>query len=146
MITEDIIRAHYKHKCETGYDPLLCVHLEFWPIREFRSIASGKDHGGMGVIPIFDRDDIKHYKHQYYHIDQVISEDRYVELIQKTESSLNDLTDVDKIEVQNIWLPSQSANKEEAGIFWLRPTGKCKTLGDLYKTYEAKIKIMFGFF
>lgn len=137
MITEDLIREHYKHKCATGYDPLLCVHLEYWPFKEFKAIDGQP-------IPVFDQDDIKHYRHQYYHIDQVITEDRYVELIQKTDSSLNELTDVDKIQVQKIWLPSQNANKEEAGIFWLKPTAKCKTLMDLYKVYEAKIKIMFG--
>lgn len=34
--------------------------------------------------------------------------------------------------------------EEEAGIFWLKPTSKCKTLNDLFTIYEAKIKIMFG--
>lgn len=137
QITEELIRKHYQHKCNTGYDPLLCVHLEFWPLKDFKKI-----NGQM--IPEFDPEDLKHIRHQFYHIDQVITEDRYVGLIQKTESSLEDLTDVDKIQVQKVWLPSQNANKEEAGIFWLKPTSKCKTLSDLYKVYEAKIKIMFG--
>lgn len=138
MLTEELIREHYRHKCNTGYDPLLCVHLTYWPIREFKKTPNGM------VVPVLDREDIKHHRHQYYHVDQVISEDRYVELIQKTNSSLNDLTDVDKVEVQNVWLPSQNADEEHAGIFWLKPTAKCKTLSDLYEVYEAKIKIMFG--
>ena len=141
MLTEELIRAHYKHKCETGYDPLLCVHLVYYP---FELVDLG--FGAPGVV--YDRvkhpEDIKNYKHRYYHVDQVITENRYVELIQKTNSSLNDLTDIDKIQVQNIWVPSQDADKEQAGIFWLKPTSKCKTLSDLYKVYEAKIKIMFG--
>jgi hypothetical protein len=136
-LSEELIRAHYKHKCSTGYDPLLCVHLEYWPLKDIKMIEGRP-------VPVFDQDDLKHYRHQYYHVDQVISEDRYVELIQKTKSSLNDLTDIDKVQVQNVWLPSQNANKEEAGIFWLKPTAKCRTLTDLYKQYEAKIKIMFG--
>jgi len=139
MLTEELIRAHYKHKCETGYDPLLCVHLEYWPLKDFKKIDGQ-------MIPVFDPEDIKRIRHQYYHIDQIITEDRYVELIQKTNSSLNDLTDVDKIQVQNVWVPSQNANKEEAGIFWLKPTSKCKTLTDMYKVYELKIKILFGSF
>lgn len=137
MLTEDLIREHYRHKCATGYDPLLCVHLEYWPVKGFKKFE-GK------MIPEIDRDDVKHYRHQFYHIDQVITEDRYVELIQKTNSSLNDLTDVDKVEVQNVWLPSHDADKEEAGVFWLKPPSGCRTLSALYKTYEAKIKIMFG--
>ena len=139
MLTEELIRAHYKHKCETGYDPLLCVHLEYWPLKDFKKIDGQ-------IIPVFDPEDMKRIRHQYYHIDQIITEDRYVELIQKTNSSLNDLTDVDKIQVQNVWVPSQNANKEEAGIFWLKPTSRCKTLTDMYNVYEAKIKIMFGSF
>lgn len=139
MLTEELIRSHYKHKCETGYDPLLCVHLEYWPLKDFKKIDGQ-------MIPVFDPEDMRHTRHQYYHIDQVITEDRYVELIQKTNSSLNDLTDVDKIQVQNVWVPSQNANKEEAGIFWLKPTSRCKTLTDMYNVYEAKIKIMFGSF
>ena len=139
MITEELIHAHYKHKCETGYDPLLCVHLEYWPLKDFKKIDGQ-------MIPVFDPEDMKRIRHQYYHIDQIITEDRYVELIQKTNSSLNDLTDVDKIQVQNVWVPSRNANKEEAGIFWLKPTSRCKTLTDMYNVYEAKIKIMFGSF
>lgn len=139
MLTEELIRTHYKHKCETGYDPLLCVHLEYWPLKDFKKIDGQ-------MIPVFDPEDMKRIRHQYYHIDQIITEDRYVELIQKTNSSLNDLTDVDKIQVQNVWVPSQNANKEEAGIFWLKPTSKCKTLTDMYNVYEAKIKILFGSF
>lgn len=139
MLEEKIIRDHYKHNCQAGYDPLLCVHLEYWPIREFKMIEGRR-------IPVFDQDDYKHYRHQFYHVDQVITEDRYVELIQKTKSTLNDLTDVDKVEVQNVWVPSQDANYEEAGVFWLKPNSKCRTLTDLFKLYEAKIKIMFGTF
>lgn len=125
MLTEKEIRDHYKHKCNTGYDPLLCVHLTFWVNPQ--EPTPGKDH------------------HKYYHIDQVVTEDRYVELIQKTQTeSINDLTDCDKLDVHKVWLPMEHANEEQAAVFWLKPTSKCKTLTDLFNTYAAKIKILFG--
>lgn len=136
---EKRLRDHYKHMCNTGFDPLICVHLEYWPVVDYKKI-------GETVIPIFNQEDIKHYRHIYYHIDQVITEDRYVEAMQKTGSTFTEDSEVDKLEVQNVWVPSQDANKEHAGIFWLKPNSKCRTLDDLYKTYEAKIKILFGSF
>lgn len=123
MLTDDEIRNHYRHKCNTGYDPLLCVHLTYYR----------------------DPNDIKHHIHKYYHVDHIITEDRYLELIRKTNtSSINELGDMDRMEVNNVWLPEQNAQVEEAAIFWLKPTSKCKTLTDLYNVYVNKIKIMFG--
>jgi hypothetical protein len=140
-LTEEQIREHYRHKCSTGYDPLLCVHLVHYPI-EIVCLNTG------GPGETYDRvkhpEDVKHYKHVYYHIDQIITEDRYVELIQKTNSDISDLTDYDKIECQNIWKPTDNADEEYARIFWLKPTAKCKTLTDLYNQYEARIKILFN--
>lgn len=120
LLSDAEIRMHYKHKCETGYDPLLCVHLTW-------IFPDGKE------------------KHKYYHVDQVISEDRYVELIKKTQTQkISDLTDIDWIDTNKVWVPMQNATTEKAGVFWLKPTAKCKTLTDLYNQYEARIKIMFN--
>lgn len=135
-MTEEEIRNHYKHKCNTGYDPLLCVHLTYYPIV--------LDQVRGMVIPRKDPDNVKLYRHRYYHIDQVITEDRYVELIQKTNSTLDDLGDYDILKVENIWVPTDAADREDARIFWLKPTSKCKTLTDLFNQYEQKIKILFG--
>ena len=139
MLTEEDIRNHYKHKCSTGYDPLLCVHLTWYP----RMMVDYGEKMGTHLIP--NKEDIKHYRHKYYHIDQVLTEDRYVELIQKTQTeSLEQLTDVDKLDTQKVWVPMDKADEEQAAVFWLKPTSKTKTLSDLFQTYEAKIKIIFG--
>ena len=142
MLTEEEIRNHYKHKCNTGYDPLLCVHLTWYP-RVWVDLGRGVSiDAGKWVA---QKEDIKHYRHKYYHIDQIITEDRYVELITKTNTqSLEELTDIDKLDVQNVWLPMDEADEEQAAVFWLKPPTDCKTLTGLFNLYEAKIKIMFG--
>lgn len=120
-LTEEQIREHYRHKCATGFDPLLCVHLTWLD-----------SHGNES-------------RHKYYHIDQVITEDRYLELIQKTQTeSINELGDIDWLDTQKVWLPMENAHREQAGVFWLKPTAKCKTLTDLFNQYEARIKILFN--
>ena len=42
MLTEEEIRKHYKHKCATGYDPLLCVHLTYYPTFLDRNTKTGQ--------------------------------------------------------------------------------------------------------
>lgn len=127
MLSEEEIRNHYRHKCNTGFDPLLCVHLTYYGI-------NGKE-------------DIKHHRHIYNFVDRVITEDMYVKLITATgTTSLEELTDVDKLNMSTIGLPSDNADEEEGGIFWLKPPSTCKTLTGLFKVYEAKIKILFGTF
>ena len=139
MLTEEEIRKHYQHKCATGYDPLLCVHLTYYPTFLDRNTKTGQ----MSIRK--DVDDIKKYQHRYIFVDRVINEDKYVELITKTGTkSIGELTDVDILNMTEVGIPSNGADEEEAGIFWLKPTSKCKTLQDLFTIYEAKIKILFG--
>lgn len=123
-MTNEEINKHYEHKCNTGFDPLLCVHLTYY--------ADGVNN------------DPKRNRHRYFFIDKIITPERYLELIKTTNSTIDDLTDMDIIDVKNTWLPMEHANEEEAAIFWLKPTSKCKTLSDLYSVYEARIKIMFN--
>lgn len=139
MLTEEEIRKHFQHKCDTGFDPLLCVHLIYYPTFIDRNTKTGQ----MSIRK--DIDNIKKYQHQYIFVDRIITEDKYVELITKTGTkSIGDLTDVDMLDVSTLGLPTNRADEEEAGIFWLKPTAKCKTLQDLFTVYEAKIKILFG--
>lgn len=139
MLTEEEIRKHFQHKCNTGFDPLLCVHLVYYPTFIDRNIKTGQ----MSIRK--DIDNVKKYQHQYIFVDRVITEDKYVELITKTGTkSIGELTDVDMLNMTELGIPSNGADEEEAGIFWLKPTSKCKTLQDLFTIYEAKIKILFG--
>lgn len=140
MLTEEEIRKHYQHKCATGYDPLLCVHLTYYPTFLDRNTKTGQ----MSIRK--DIDDVKKYQHRYIHVDRIVTEDIYVKLITSTATdSLEKLTDVDMLDdVSKIGAPSDMADEEEAGIFWLKPTSKCKTLNDLFTIYESKIKILFG--
>lgn len=139
MLTEEEIRKHFQHKCSTGYDPLLCVHLIYYPTFLDRNTKTGQ----MSIRK--DIDNIKGYNHQYIFVDRVITEDKYVELITKTNTkSIGELADVDKLNMTECGIPTNGADEEEAGIFWLKPTSKCKTLQDLFTVYQAKIKILFG--
>ena len=139
MLTEEEIREHFQHKCATGYDPLLCVHLTYYPTFLDRNTKTGQ----MSIRK--DIDDVKKYQHQYIFVDRVITEDKYVELITKTGTkSIGELADVDMLNMTELGIPSNGADEEEAGIFWLKPTSKCKTLNDLFTIYESKIKILFG--
>lgn len=139
MLTEEEIRKHYQHKCATGYDPLLCVHLTYYPTFLDRNTKTGQ----MSIRK--DIDAVKKYQHQYTFVDRIITEDKYVELITKTGTkSIGELADVDILDMTAVGIPSNGADEEEAGIFWLKPTSKCKTLQDLFTVYEAKIKILFG--
>jgi hypothetical protein len=139
MLTEEEIRKHFQHKCNTGYDPLLCVHLIYYPTFLDRNTKTGQ----MSIRK--DIDNIKGYNHQYIFVDRVITEDKYVELITKTKTnSIGELADVDKLNMTECGIPTNGADEEEAGIFWLKPTSKCKTLQDLFTVYQAKIKILFG--
>lgn len=137
MLTEEEIREHFQHKCNTGFDPLLCVHLVYYPTFIDRNTKTGQ----MSIRK--DIDNVKKYQHQYIFVDRVITEDKYVELITKTGTkSIGELTDVDMLNMTEVGIPSNGA--DEAGIFWLKPTSKCKTLNDLFTIYESKIKILFG--
>ena len=139
MLTEEEIREHFQHKCNTGFDPLLCVHLVYYPTFIDRNPKTGQ----MSIRK--DIDNVKKYQHRYIFVDRVITEDKYVELITKTGTkSIGELTDVDMLNMTELGIPSNGADEEEAGIFWLKPTSKCKTLQDLFTIYEAKIKILFG--
>ena len=138
-MSEEEIRKHFQHKCNTGYDPLLCVHLIYYPTFLDRNTKTGQ----MSIRK--DIDNIKGYNHQYIFVDRVITEDKYVELITKTKTnSIGELADVDKLNMTECGIPTNGADEEEAGIFWLKPTSKCKTLQDLFTVYQAKIKILFG--
>ena len=139
MLTEEEIREHFQHKCNTGFDPLLCVHLVYYPTFIDRNTKTGQ----MSIRK--DIDNVKKYQHRYTFVDRVITEDKYVELITKTGTkSIGELTDIDMLNMTELGIPSNGADEEEAGIFWLKPTSKCKTLQDLFTIYEAKIKILFG--
>lgn len=139
MLTEEEIRKHFQHKCNTGFDPLLCVHLVYYPTFLDRNTKTGQ----MSIRKNID--DVKKYQHRYIFVDRVITEDKYVELITKTGTkSIGELTDVDMLNMTEVGISSNGADEEEAGIFWLKPTSKCKTLQNLFTIYEAKIKILFG--
>lgn len=127
-LTEQEIRDHFKHMCESGYDPLLCIE------RTFRIITSDGKHTFGDP-----RDGIKYGTRKVNQfIDRVITEDRYVELITNgiERDHLDDIVFIDP----HSFLPILgSCISATSAIFWLYPNG-CRTLSDLYKKYEKKIK------
>lgn len=132
-LTEEVLKEHYEHKCNTGYDPLLCVHLIYYPHKLIEG-ANGQ------VYPVAVKNLSINNKHEYSFVDKIITQERYVDLIQRTKTeSIDMLGDVDIIQTGNVWLPGAYADKEEAAIFWLKPTSSCKTLQDLFNVYQKRI-------
>ncbi len=123
---------HFKHMCESGYDPLLCVN------RKLRIISYYGNRGGMDAQDAKMSIDIQDMT-QF--IDRVITEERYASLLEQAETPLNKLDDIISLPTNLIYATGQldSVVGGSAAIFWLYPSG-CQTLGDLYKKYEKKIK------
>lgn len=128
-LTEQEIRDHFKHMCESGYDPLLCIE------RTFRVFDTIKHPGQFKAAP--DGLHLTTRKVNQF-IDRVITADRYVELI--TNGIERDhLDDIIFIDPQSFLPIMGSCIGVTSAIFWLYPNG-CRTLTDLYNRYEKKIK------
>jgi hypothetical protein len=72
-------------------------------------------------------------------VDLIINEARYVDLLDFSKTKVTDLDDVIFIPSNTVVRPMASMISSTAAVFWLYPSG-CRTLGDLYKRYEKKIK------
>ena len=131
-VTEEEAKAHYKHMCNAGYDPLLCVHK--------KEIVAVLDKRNMKNIyqPQFLEGKIVD---KYDFRDIIINEPRYADLLTMGGVTYAQLDDFIMINQPDNILPLAGAIDQQIGVFWLRPSG-CRTLGDLYKKYEAKIKIL----
>lgn len=118
-LTEKEIRDHFKHMCESGYDPLLCYTQTFNFINLLKPNASLEKRTRTDFV------------------DRVITEDRYYNLIKDQSSKLDDII---FIPFSSIFQSTTQAQISGAvAIFWLYPSG-CRTLKDLFKKYEKKIK------
>lgn len=118
-LTEKEIRDHFKHMCESGYDPLLCFTQTFNFINLLNPNASLEKRTRTDFV------------------DRIITEDRYYNLIKDQSSKLDDII---FIPFSSIFQATTQAQISGAtAIFWLYPSG-CRTLKDLFKKYEKKIK------
>lgn len=119
-LTDEEIKAHFIHQCEAGFDPLLCVNkLINWV--DFRK-----------QNPIGTRQICVHH-------DRVIDEARYIDLIHRANISKAELDNIIYIPYQKVLEHDPTIINAKAAIFWLYPSG-CRTLTDLFKKYEKKIK------
>lgn len=118
--TEEEIRNYYKHMCESGYDPLLCV----------RKTQQFIDFSGKNKF--FTKDSIKF-------IDRIITEDRFVDLIKFGE--VDKLDDIIEIRWDTVVALAPYETSACVKLFWLYPSG-CRNLNGLFEKYKAKIKIM----
>lgn len=132
VVTKEEAEAHYKHMCNAGYDPLLCVHKTV--------IKAVMDYRNMKNInqPVFLEGKLVDV---FEHRDVIINEPRYVDLLQMGGVLNINLDDVMILPKPDNILPLAGAVDQKIGLFWLYPSG-CKTLEDLFKKYEAKIKIL----
>lgn len=125
-------REHFKHMCESGYDPLLCLN------RKTRIISYSGNHGGMDAQSAkmhIDTRDMTQF------IDRIITEERYADLLEQAKTPSSKLDDIISIPLNLVCVagPTTPYIGGSAAIFWLYPSG-CRNLGDLYKKYEKKIK------
>lgn len=132
--TDEEIKAHFKHQCEAGMDPILCLRRS-WHVMNLM----GKEL--PTTIEQFEKLQKEAVdKHKIEFIDRIITEDRYVELIRYGE-----VEKLDDIVILNPYSFHQVLNPAEydcaSAIFWLYPSG-CQTLGQLFRKYSAKIKIV----
>lgn len=127
-LTEEKIRAHYKHMCEAGYDPLLCINRSF----RFITNLAAAQRGARVEFGTRDKTEF---------VDRVITEDRYVDLLKFGEvTDVAKLDDIIFIPLNSVVPPgNQACVGGNAAIFWLRPSG-CRTLGQLFTKYSKKIK------
>lgn len=119
QLTEKQIRDHFKHMCESGYDPLLCFTQTFNFI-DFRNPNA--------KLTQRTRTDF---------VDRIITEDRYYGLIKDQSSKLDDIIFIPFSSIFQTTTQAQISGA--AAIFWLYPSG-CETLRDLFNKYERKIK------
>lgn len=126
-LTDEDIKAHFKHQCEAGYDPLLCVNrLVTWI--------------DLRTMPITGSFDAKTRQFCCHH-DRVIDEARYIELIHRADIKTKDkLDDIIYIPWRKVLHADPTIINAKAAIFWLHPLQGMRTLTDLYKKYEKKIK------
>ncbi len=134
LVTEEEAKAHYKHMCNAGYDPLLCVHkkqlVAKMDFRNMKNIREPKFLEGK-IVDVYD------------HRDVIINEPRYADLLTMGGVTYAQLDDIIFMNQPDHILPLAGALDQDIAVFWLYPSG-CKTLEDLFKKYEAKIKIMFN--
>lgn len=119
-------RAHYKHMCEAGFDPLICTSRTF---NTFNFIPVDGQLKPSTIRP----------KEIFNFVDLILNEERYVDLLNFSKTKVTDLDDVIFIPPNTVVRPMASMISSTAAVFWLYPSG-CRTLGDLYKRYEKKIK------
>lgn len=126
-LTDEDIKAHFKHQCEAGYDPLLCVNrLVTWI--------------DLRTMPITGSFDAKTRQFCCHH-DRVIDEARYIELIHRAGIKTKDkLDDIIYIPWKKVLHADPTIIDAKAAIFWLHPLQGMRTLTDLYQKYEKKIK------
>ena len=118
--TDEELRAYYKHMCESGYDPLLCV----------KKTARYIDFSGKETFI---------YKESLKFIDRIVTEDRFVDLIKNGEVSK--LDDVIPIRADTVVNLAPYECEAVVKLFWFYPSG-CRCLNDLFEKYKAKIKIL----
>lgn len=114
---------HFDHMCESGYDPLICINR----VHNFVKFGPGGKPTDMTM------------RNQTQFMDRIITKERYIELLMNANTKVTDLDDIIFVPSELVAIKMGSVVGITAAVFWLYPSG-CRTLGDLFKKYEKKIK------
>lgn len=115
-------KEHFQHMCNAGYDPLVCVN------RNIRYVNNpGRPNQNISL------------RDQTQYMDVIINEERYVDLLTLGKIKETNLDDIIILPPDLVTIKMGAVIDVSAALFWLYPSG-CKTLGDLFKKYEKKIK------
>lgn len=109
MLTKEDIEKHFKHMCNAGYDPLLCINNVYKLIDDIK-------------FPIIES--------KIDFLDSIIGINMYTGIIER-DKTVFELSDVIYIDPSNVTLHQPEVIKRKAAIIWLRPDG-CKTLKNMF--------------
>ena len=129
------MKNHFKHMCEAGYDPLLCIDRTF----NFITVESPRIVNGKITEIVLIENGKMTLRHKTEFIDRIITESRYIDLLETSHVKKDKLDDIIFLDINTFITQAPYVVGGTAAIFWLYPSG-CKNLEQLFLKYQKKIQ------